>query len=640
MKTIHIFRFSILSVLIAFSIAFGSCRREEKKASVPLIDVKTFFRNGEKSTFRISPDGNSFSYLSDYKGKLNVFVQRVGDTSAVRVTNDTLRSIYSYFWKGDRIVYAQDIGGDENFQLFSVKADGSGLKALTPFAGIKSSILDDLKDVPGKEKELIVQINKRVKEYFDPYLLNIETGELVLLYDNKENFDSWVTDNTGIIRLALKTDGVNITWNYRNSDKDKFVPLLSTSFKESFTPSSFDKNNKNIYVLTNIGRDKTVLIEYDPAIKKEVKEIYANNDYDLNAVNYDRKKQSLTSVYWEAEKKEKYFFDTEWREIQNGIDNKLKGYQTEILSYNDDRTKAIVWAGNDRSPGRYYIYDFNTKEIKEAANPYPWIDEKQMSPIQPVAYKSRDGLEIHGYVTLPLGIKPQKLPVVIYPHGGPWYRDSWDYNPELQLLANRGYAVLQMNFRGSTGYGRKFWEAGFKQWGKKMQDDVTDGVEWLKKQGIADEKRIAIYGGSYGGYAALAGIAFTPGLYAAAVDYVGVSNLFTLLNTLPPYWKPYLDQFYEMVGDPKKDSLLLAEASPVLHADRIKTPLFIAQGANDPRVNKAESDQMVKALRERGIEVEYMVKNDEGHGFLNQNNRFDFYTAMDEFLKKHLHPEQ
>jgi dipeptidyl aminopeptidase/acylaminoacyl peptidase len=256
-----------------------------------------------------------------------------------------------------------------------------------------------------------------------------------------------------------------------------------------------------------------------------------------------------------------------------------------------------------------------------------------MAKMMPITYKSRDGLTIKGYLTLPKGIEPKNLPVIVNPHGGPWARDVWGFNPEVQFLANRGYAVLQMNFRGSTGYGKKFWEASFKEWGKKMQDDITDGV---KKEGIADSTRIAIYGGSYGGYATLAGVAFTPDLYACAVDYVGVANLFTFMKTIPPYWKPYLDQFYEMVGNPVKDSLLMVEASPVLHADKIKAPLFVAQGANDPRVNKAESDQMVDALKKRGVDVEYMVKNDEGHGFRNQDNRYDFYGAMEKFFEKHL----
>ncbi len=244
-----------------------------------------------------------------------------------------------------------------------------------------------------------------------------------------------------------------------------------------------------------------------------------------------------------------------------------------------------------------------------------------------------------GYLTLPLGRDPKNLPVVVNPHGGPWARDVWGYDPEVQFLANRGYAVLQMNFRGSTGYGRKFWEASFKQWGKKMQDDITDGVQWLIKQGVADPKRVAIYGGSYGGYATLAGVTFTPDLYAAAVDYVGPSNMFTFMNTIPPYWKPYLDMFHEMVGDPEKDKELLASESPVMHVDQIKTPLFVAQGAHDPRVNKAESDQMVASLKKRGVVVEYMVKDNEGHGFHNEENRFDFYGAMEKFLDQHLHPE-
>ncbi len=631
------YRHLILPSLVVIATHLGSCKQQKQESPTPLIDMKTFFKNGEKSTFRISPDGNYFSYRGDYKGKENIFVQKAGDTTAIRVTNDTLRSIYSYFWKGDRIVYAQDIGGDENFQLFSVKANGTDLKALTPFPGIRSGIIDDLTDINGKEKELVVQINKRTKEYFDPYLLNIETGALTLLYDNKENYDGWVTDNNGIIRLASKTDGVNITWNYRNSDNDSFTPLLTTSFKDNFVPASFDRDNKNIYALSNIGRDKIVLVEYDPVAKKVVKELYASNDYDLSTVKYDRKRQSLASVYWQAGKEEKHFFDATWKAIQNNLDEKFEGYEAEIVSYDDARSKAIVVTNNDRAPFKYHIYDFKTNEVKEVANPYPWIEEKQMSHVKPIVYKSRDGLEIHGYLTLPLGLEPRNLPVIINPHGGPWYyRDEWRYNPEAQFLANRGYAVLQMNFRGSGGYGKKFVEAGFKQMGKKMQDDITDGVEWLKKQGIADGKRIAIYGGSYGGYAALAGITFTPDLFAAAVDGFGPSNLFTVLKTAPPYWKPYIDQLHEMMGDPQKDSLLLAEASPALHADKIKTPLFIAQGANDPIVNKAESDQMVEALKKRGIDVEYMVKDDEGHWFMNQNNQFDFYEAMEKFLGKHV----
>jgi dipeptidyl aminopeptidase/acylaminoacyl peptidase len=623
-----------LLIVLSFLISIVACTQKEEPAQK--LDMKDFFKNGLKSTFRISPDGNYYSYRADYMGKMNIYVQKVGDTIPVRVTSDTLRTINRYFWKGDRIIYQQDIGGDENFQIFSVKPDGTGLKALTPFPGVRSEVFDVLNDIPGKEKVLLVGINKRSKEYFDPYTLNIETGELTLLYENVQNYDSWYTDNKGIIRMATKTDGVNITYLYRNSEKDTFATLLTTSFKESFSPQSFDAENKNVYIVSNINRDKMSLIEFDPVANKEVKELYANPDYDVDGAFFDRKRNVLVSVSWNADKQEEHFFDKEWEGIINGLKKDFPEYEVSFANYNDARTKGIVWIGSDRLPSKYYLYDFGSKKCEEIANPYPWLDEKNLAKMKPVTYTTRDSLTIHGYLTLPKGIDPKNLPVVVNPHGGPWYRDSWGFNPEVQFLANRGYAVFQMNFRGSTGYGKEFWMSSFKQWGKKMQDDVTDGVKWLIKEGIADSTRIAIYGGSYGGYCTLAGITFTPDLFTAAVDYVGVSNLFTFMRTIPPYWKPYLDQLYEMVGDPSKDSLLLASASPVFHADKIKVPLFIAQGANDPRVNKAESDQMVEALKARGIEVEYMVKSDEGHGFHNQNNQFDFYGAMEKFLEKHL----
>ncbi len=631
----------ILSAIAALLLAFNSCqsnKQEEKEMPAPLIDVKTFFKNGIKSTFRISPDGNYFSYRANYKGKMNVFVQKVTDTVGIRVTNDTLRSIGLYFWKGDRIVYPQDIGGDENFQLFSVKTDGSDLKALTPFLGRRTDVIDALTEIPGKEKELIVGINKRVKDCVDPYLLNIETGTLKLLYANRENYDTWVTDNMGAIRLASKPEGVNISWSYRSNDKDTFSTLFTTSFKEQFSVGSFDKDNKNLYVLTNIGRDKVTLVEYDPSTKKEVKEIYSNKDYDLGSIFYDRKKKTLVSVSWIGEKTVKHFFDKEWEEVFKGLDKKFENYITSIVGYDDARTKAIARIGNDRQPSKFYLYDFKTKETKEAANPYPWYNESQMSHTKPITYQARDGLVIHGYLTLPLGLEAKNLPLVVNPHGGPWSRDEWDCNPEVQLLANRGYAVLQMDFRGSTGYGRKFWEAGFKEWGGKMQDDITDGVEWLKKEGIADSKRIAIYGGSYGGTAALIGVTLTPDLYAAGVADVGSSNMFTFLKAIALNWPPYKDEFYEKIGNPNdaKDSVMLAAVSPALHADKIKAALFISCGANDPRVNRAESDQMVAALKKRGVYVEYMVKDDEGHGFNNQDNLFDFYGAMEKFLDKNV----
>jgi dipeptidyl aminopeptidase/acylaminoacyl peptidase len=482
----------------------------------------------------------------------------------------------------------------------------------------------------------MIAINKRDARYFDPYSVNIETGEMTELYKNDNNYENWYTDHNGVLRMATKTDGVNITLYHRATEADPFDSVLTVSYKEIFAPNLFTFDNRNLYVTTNIGRDKTAVVEYDLATKKEIREIYSNAEYDVDGVDYSEKRKVLQSAVYTSWKAEQHFLDKEAEADYNKMKEKFKGYEIAIYGNNNDEDKFIVWTGSDKLPSKFYFYDKKTGDTKFLAAGRPWINEDQMATMKPVEYKSRDGLTIHGYLTLPKGVEPKNLPVVVNPHGGPWARDQWGFNNEVQFLANRGYAVLQMNFRGSTGYGKDFWLKSQKQWGKKMQDDITDGVNWLIKDGIADPKRVAIYGGSYGGYATLAGITFTPDLYACAVDYVGVSNMFTFMKTIPPYWEPFKKQMYELVGDPAKDSVLLAEASPALHVGNIKTPLFIAQGANDPRVNKAESDQVVEALKKRGVAVDYMVKNDEGHGFANENNRLDFYKAMEKFFDKYL----
>ena len=296
----------------------------------------------------------------------------------------------------------------------------------------------------------------------------------------------------------------------------------------------------------------------------------------------------------------------------------------------------IVRTFSDKSRGAYYYYDHVSNEFEKLADISPRLNEDEMAAMEPIQYQSRDGLTINGYLTIPRGAEPKMLPVIVNPHGGPWARNRWGFDSEAQFLANRGLAVLQVNYRGSTGYGKAFWKASFKEWGRKMQDDITDGVNWLIREGIADRQRIGIYGASFGGYATLAGLAFTPDLCVCGVDYVGISNIFTWLKTIPPYWEPYRQMWREMIGDPEKDKELLIAGSPYFHAGRIKAPLFVAQGANDPRVKKAESDQIVAELEKRGIEVQYMVKDNEGHGFRNQENRFKFYRAMEDFLSKHI----
>ncbi len=632
MKVLHK-QFFVL--LLSAPLLFSACA-DKKEEPAPKIAVEDFFKNPEKFSWRISPDGEYISYLSPHNGHTNVFVRKIADSVAIPITNDTVRNIYRYQWKGNRIIYLQDIGGDENFQMFSVSSDGKDLKALTPFSKVRTEILDDWRDIAGKEKEMMIGMNKRDAKYFDPYSINIETGELKVLYENDKNYDSWFTDHSGIIRIASKTDGVNTAYYQRATEAAPFDSFLTTTYKDQFAIQFFTFDNKNIYVSSNIGRDKTAIVEYDLANRKEIKEIYSNPEYDVDGLGYSEKRKVLTMAHYTSWKREQHFLDAETESEYKKMQDKFKGYEIGIYGNNVAEDKFVVWTGNDKVAARYHFYDKKTGETKFLADAFPWLKEENMATMKAVKYTSRDGLTIHGYLTLPKGMEAKNLPVVINPHGGPWARDDWGFNNEAQMFANRGYAVLQMNFRGSTGYGKEFWLKSQKQWGKTMQDDITDGVQWLIKEGIADPKRVAIYGGSYGGYATLAGVTFTPDLYACAVDYVGVSNMFTFMKTIPPYWEPYKAMFYEMVGDPVKDSALLAEVSPALHAGNIKTPLFVAQGANDPRVNKAESDQMVEALKKRGVAVDYMVKNDEGHGFANENNRLDFYKEMDKFFDKYL----
>jgi dipeptidyl aminopeptidase/acylaminoacyl peptidase len=624
----------IYSVLIAMF--FVSCQSQvaEKANPIPLED---FFKNPEKTAFKLSPDGAYFSYMAPYESRLNVFIQKIGEEQATMITSETERDIAGYLWANNkRILYLKDTGGDENFQLYGVNIDGSDLKGLTVFDGVRTQIIDDLEDI---EDEIIIGLNKRNPQVFDPFRLNVETGDMEQLAENPGNIVGWMTDHEGKLRVAVVSDGVNVTQLYRETEDDEFKPVLTTSFKETLNPLLFTFDNKMVYALSDIGRDKQALVKFDIANGTESEVLFETDEADLSGVVYSKKDKKLLSTNYYTSKQKSHFFDSKAQERTQKIEKLLPGVEVRFASTNKAEDKYMVRTFSDKSRGAYYLYDEKEDKLTKLADLSPWLDPSQLCDMKPIEYTSRDGLKIQGYLTLPKGVEAKNLPVVVNPHGGPWARDYWGFNPEIQFLANNGYAVLQMNFRGSTGFGKEFWQSSFKNWGKTMQDDISDGVFWLTEQGIAGSDKIAIYGGSYGGYATLAGLCFSPELYAAGVDYVGVSNLFTFMKTIPPYWKPMLDMLYEMVGNPETDSLLMASASPVFHVDNIKAPLFVAQGANDPRVNIDESDQIVNALKERGIDVEYMVKDNEGHGFHNEENRFDFYRAMLVFLNKHLKSE-
>jgi dipeptidyl aminopeptidase/acylaminoacyl peptidase len=614
-------------------------------APPPQLPLKDFFHHPERAYFRLSDDGKTLGFMqpvpqADGTRRLNVFVQPLKGSAPGgeprKLTSETARDIGTYYWKGsDTILYEKDFGGDENTHVVAVDVASGKITDLTPGDKVRAGIIDDLRDDP---RHILIQHNRRDPQVFDVYRVELRTGKETLVAENPGDIVGWQTDHAGRVRAAVRSQGLNTMLLYRPDEKSEFKTLVTTDYKTEVDPAFFTPDDRKLYAISNRGRDKKALVVIDPDKPDAEEVLFEHPQVDVAGAAYSHERKKLTLAEYQTAKLERKFFDPVMERVFQRIAAKLPGYELTLQSSNRAEDKFIVAASNDRTPGARYIYDVASDSISKLGDINPKIAEAQMAPVQPIDYQSRDGLTIHGYLTLPLGREAKNLACIVNPHGGPWARDGWGFNPELQFLANRGYCVLQMNFRGSTGYGRAFWEASFGQWGLKMQDDVTDGVQWLITQGIADPKRIGIYGGSYGGYTTLAGVTFTPELYAAAVDYVGVANLFTFMNTIPPYWKPFMPKFYDMVGHPEKDAERLKATSPVFHAEKIKTPLLIAQGARDPRVNKAESDQMVAALKARGVDVKYLVKDNEGHGFRNEENQFEFYGAMEAFFREYLKP--
>ena len=628
---------TILS-LLSIVIFLVNCTAPEKTNHLEpkTIPMEDFFKNPQVGSYLISPNGQYLAFLKPYKKRMNIFVQDADQTKpARRITHQLDRDINTFFWKGNEtILFLRDFGGDENFHIFKASINGTDEKDLTPFKKTKSKIIDDLADID--PTHILIDLNKRDKKVFDAYRLNIKTGHIKMIAKNPGNFAQWFTDHNGQLRMALSSDGANTSLYHRDSEKEDFKRVLTTNFKDALSPIFFTFDNKNIYALSNLNRDKAAIVIFDPKTGKETEVIYKRTDVDVRGLNYSKKRKILTNARYITWKSYYKFFDDWSEDLYKDLSIKLPGLEIYLPSVDKEERLAVVRTHSDKTRGAYYLYNTVSKELKKLADISPWIKPSEMADMKPIQYKSRDGLTINGYLTLPNNKNNKNLPTVVLPHGGPWARDVWRYSSSVQFLANRGYAVLQVNFRGSTGYGKKFWSSSFKKWGKEMQNDISDGVRYLISEGITDKNRVGIYGASYGGYAVLAGLTFTPDIYACGIDYVGISNIFTFINTIPPYWKPYLKMIYEMIGHPKKDKALLTQISPIFHVDKIKAPLMVVQGANDPRVKKSESDQIVDALRKRKIDVTYIVKDNEGHGFRNEENRLELYSKIEMFLEQHL----
>jgi dipeptidyl aminopeptidase/acylaminoacyl peptidase len=647
---------TLLKGLLCLALAASSLAAQTNKDKTtstgglpPIIDREIIFGNPEIAGAQLSPDGKYVAFQKPWKDTRNVYVKGVNEPfSAARLlTTETKRPIAGYFWTrdGKYILYVKDNDGDENYNVYAVDpgakpapgADAPPSRDLTGLKGVRVMLVD----VPKNDPDVVyIGLNDRDKAWHDLYKLKISSGEKTLMRKNTERIEGWNFDLQGNLRLATRS-AENGDTEILRVDSDKFTKIYSCNVFESCGVIRFQKDGKRAYMETNKGADMdlSALALFDPETgKTEIVESDPLKRVDFGGAFFSEVTDELAFTVYEEDKPRYYFKDKGFGADFKWLDGKFPGKEVSLNSATLDEQTWLISASSDTEPGEIYLFDRKNHKLALQYKIREKLPRESLAEMKPVHYKSSDGLEIPAYLTLPQGVSAKNLPTIIFPHGGPWGRDVWGYNGYAQFFANRGYAVLSMNFRGSTGYGKKFLDAGNLQWGRKMQDDVTWGVKYLVDEGIADPKRVGIFGGSYGGYATLAGVTFTPDLYAAAVDLFGPSNLITLMDSIPPYWEAARQMFYQRMGNPTTPDgkALLVERSPLTSAGKIKTPLMIAQGANDPRVNHAESEQIVIALRDRGFPVEYLLIPDEGHGFARPVNNMASIMATEIFFAKYL----
>jgi dipeptidyl aminopeptidase/acylaminoacyl peptidase len=629
MRIIHAKR-ALLAAMAAAVLAVPGVLQAQQP---PLIPRDVIFGNPEKASPKLSPDGTRLAWLApDKKNVLQVWVKTVGKDDDKMVTADKKRGIRQYFWAEDNrtLLYQQDNDGDENFHVYGADLMSGNVRDYTPIQGVRASLVDTNPDVPD---EILVEMNLRNRELMDVHRLNLKTGGLVLDTENPGDVVGWNTDAKFQVRAAqVQTPDGGTEIRIRDDVKSPWKTLLKVGPEEILEFLDFSYDGRSVVLKTSIGTDTARLVERSVATGAE-KVLAISPEVDAGEVVIQPKTHVVQAVSFEPGRSSWKVLDPS---VQADFDAIAKVHPGDFTVTN--RTSAddawLVRFTRDRGPVTWYRWDRTTKKGTLLITARPKLEGLALAEMKPVVITSRDGLRLNSYLTLPVGVPPKNLPMVLYVHGGPWHRDTWGYDPDAQWFANRGYACLQVNFRASTGYGKKFLNAGNRQWGLKMHDDLIDAVQWAIKEGIADPKRIAIMGGSYGGYSALAGVTFTPETFACSVDIVGPSNLKTLIASIPPYWKPLRATFDVRMGnvDDPKDAELIRNASPLFKANRITKPLLIGQGANDPRVNQKESEQIVEAIEKNKGSVTYVLYPDEGHGFARPENRIDFNARAEKFL--------
>ncbi|MDA1193861.1 MAG: S9 family peptidase [Planctomycetota bacterium] len=631
-----------LPLLLALTcLAFGLPWAVAAAEDAPLIPRRTLFGNPDRANVTVSPDGSLLGFLAPLDGVMNVWIAPLEEpAAAVAVTHDTGRGIRRYQWCHDnrRMLYLADEGGNENWTLHAIDLVTRRSRALTPTTGVAARI-EGLS--PKRPRHVLVGLNARDPRLHDLHEIDLVTGASTLVVENP-GFGGFLVDDDYQARFAssLTPDGGSKI--LRKAADGSWQPFATIGQEDALTtgPRGFDKSGRLMYLLDSRGRNTAALTAVDLESDEPAVVLAADDRADVADVVFHPTERYVQAVSINHARTEWTILDksmAEHFEVLAKVDDGDLSLTSRSL---DDRTWIVASSRSD-GPVRYYHYDCKAKLARFLFTNRPALEGLALAPMRPVVVKARDGLDLVCYLTLPLGVerRPEKpLPMVLLVHGGPWARDSWGYNPMHQWLANRGYAALSVNFRGSTGFGKAFLNAANLQWGRTMHDDLLDAVAWAEKQGIADPARVAIMGGSYGGYATLIGLTLTPERFACGVDIVGPSNLQTLLASIPPYWKPMLDMFASRVGDPRTEEgrALLAERSPLTHVEHITKPLLIGQGKNDPRVKEAEAQQIVDAMVQRGIPVTYALYPDEGHGFQRPENSRSFFAIVEAFFARTL----
>ena len=613
--------------------AVYSCRHKEN-----YIPIEDLFKTAEKTAFKISPDGAFISYLKPYKSRQNLIIRSLRDGSERLATSFGDYPVRGdYFWTfSNEIGFFQDNIAKNEISLFILDLSTLKLKNILTQPKVKMALISRNKAEPDV---ITIRMNKRDPANFDVYRLNIKSGELQPYLVNPGNITSWYPDNDGKIRLVKASDGVNENILYRADDDKPFKVIIANNFKTTVSPVAFTGEKNYFYALSNVDRDKTALVEINAEDGKEVKPVFACANADIQYVEYSKNKRRLELVSWELPAPKKHFIDQWTEHVYRRLATELKGTEINITDRDTAENKFIIYTYTDRNPGSYYLYDKNLNKLTKLGDLNTSLNPGMLCAMEPVSYKASDGLLISGYLTLPQGPKHTDLPVIVMPHDGPFNQSFiWAYYPEVQFFANRGYAVLQINFRGSVGYGKAFHSAGFKQVGGKIQQDITDGVKWLIANKTANPKKIAICGGGFGGFSALYGLSFTKGLYQCAIVQHPLINFLTFVKDAPPFFKPSVKMMYEMVGNPETDGSRLKAISPAFNNELIRQPVIIFQGAKDDRANISELNQFVYELQKQNGagNVRYFLKSNERANFRNENNKIQMYSEIEKFLNDNM----